>query len=98
MLRRNPQERISAAEAYVHPWLRIASLGQSSEDVVAIYHQALLNLRSYKAEKKLQTAVLSFIASQVVNQKDTESLKDAFLALDANGDGQLSREELVAGF
>ena len=39
-----------------------------------------------------------YLATQVMREEDKEKLKNTFVAMDKNGDGKLSRSELIAGF
>ena len=39
-----------------------------------------------------------FIVSQIAAKQENEDLKKAFAELDHDGDGQLTREELVQGY
>ena len=41
---------------------------------------------------------MTFITSQLVNTKDTKQLTEHFQALDQNGDGKLSKQELLDGY
>ena len=41
---------------------------------------------------------MEYIASQLISAADTNKLREAFVALDKNGDGKLSIEELTIGF
>jgi hypothetical protein len=43
-------------------------------------------------------AILTFMASQMVSREDNQELMKAFMALDADGNGILSREELITGY
>ena len=38
------------------------------------------------------------MASQILSQRDKKAISDAFKSLDTNGDGKLSKEELISGF
>ena len=39
-----------------------------------------------------------YIATQLMGKSEKDELKEVFLALDKNGDGKLSREELIQGY
>jgi len=54
------------------------------------------SLKKFQHHKKLKQAALTAIAVQA-NPKDIKQLKDTFIALDKNGDGSLTLEELKAG-
>jgi len=41
--------------------------------------------------------VLSFIATQIVSAQDKEEMMHTFKSLDKDGDGKLTKEELVDG-
>jgi calcium-dependent protein kinase len=55
-------------------------------------------MKSFNADCKLQTAVATFISSQLLSAKETVKMRKTFRELDENGDGKLSREELVNGY
>ncbi|CAG9334375.1 unnamed protein product [Blepharisma stoltei] len=93
MLDYNPKHRISATEALMDDWL--AQNTALDSPVQAIPLSSLDNLKSFRAEQNLQRAVLTFIASQLLHNEDSKQLSEAFRNLDKNGDGKISREELL---
>mmetsp|Transcript_34183 Transcript_34183/g.59790 ORF Transcript_34183/g.59790 Transcript_34183/m.59790 type:complete len:487 (-) Transcript_34183:4193-5653(-) len=96
LLNKNPATRISASEALQDPWLVQNAHRNPLE--AEIRANTLSQLQSFRAEQKLQNAVLSFIASQLVNKEEKQKLTETFRELDKNGDGRLSREELLNGY
>ena len=59
---------------------------------------SLANLQTFHAEMKLQYAILSFIAFQMVSKDDAKRLANAFSQIDKNKDGKLSKEELLDAY
>ena len=57
-----------------------------------------MKLKRFRTEKKLQQAVISFIATQLLSKEDTKKLTEIFRSIDTNGDGKLSKEELIQSF
>ena len=51
-----------------------------------------------KAKSKLQSALCTFIATQILTQNEKEELHKTFKALDKDGDSKLSLDELIEGF
>ncbi|CAG9329859.1 unnamed protein product [Blepharisma stoltei] len=96
MLTKNPETRPNAEELLKDPWI-IERARNKIEDNI-INGNTLSNLRSWKANYKLQQAVLAYIASQLITEEETEEIRKAFIAIDENGDGKLSAEELKQGF
>ena len=59
---------------------------------------ALQNLRTFKAEQKLQQAAITFIVNELATKEDINDLQLAFKGLDRNKDAKLSNAEITAGF
>mmetsp|Transcript_17473 Transcript_17473/g.17399 ORF Transcript_17473/g.17399 Transcript_17473/m.17399 type:complete len:193 (+) Transcript_17473:947-1525(+) len=59
---------------------------------------SLQNLKTFRVEQKLQRAVLTYIASQISNKEEIKKLGEAFRDMDTNGDGKLSKEEVLEAF
>lgn len=95
MLVYDPKLRFSAQQALNHPWIKKHCIQTFDKE----YTMKLLNnMRSFRVQHKLQEAVLTFIASQLITSKEKDKLQSTFISLDLNGDGKLSTEELVAAF
>lgn len=60
--------------------------------------KALSNLKNFRGDLKLKQATLAFIASQLISVEEKEHLEKIFKALDKNGDGHLSKEEILEGY
>lgn len=51
-----------------------------------------------KSADKLQQAAMMFIASQLMSKKEKEELTAIFMQLDKDGDGSLTKHELMEGY
>ena len=96
MLNKDSATRISFTECLNHPWLQANSKCTNS-DSKPIF-RALRNLKVFEAKKKLKQTILSFMAARIDTQEETKSLRDAFISVDTNGDGFLSKEELISAY
>ena len=95
LLTYDQDQRISAEEALKHPWIvEMSSLTVDQSVAVG----ALSNLKSFRAEQKLKQATFAFIATQLLTKNEKENLAKIFRALDKNGDGKLSKEEILDGY
>ena len=56
---------------------------------------SLERLSSFHISQKLQNAVLTFIGSQLCHDQDMQEIAELFRALDKNGDGKISKDELL---
>ena len=59
---------------------------------------ALTNLQNFNASSKLKQATFAFIASQLLSKNEKEQIDKVFRAMDKNGDGKLSKEEIKEGY
>lgn len=94
LLTYKPEDRISAEEALQHPWIHDFKVEIDNEAA----SNALGNLKSFRAEQKLKVAAASYIGSQLISKSEKERLGKIFKALDKNGDGKLSKEEIMEGY
>lgn len=88
-------DRPSAEEALKHPWITEMSNIQVDSSVAM---GALSNLKNFRADQKLKQATFAFIASQLLTKNEKENLAKIFKAIDKNGDGKLSKEEILDGY
>lgn len=60
--------------------------------------EIIKNLIYKQGDLKLKQATLAFIASQLLGNEEKEDLEKIFRALDKNGDGHLSKDEILEGY
>uniref|UniRef100_A0A7S2HL28 Calcium-dependent protein kinase 1 n=1 Tax=Zooxanthella nutricula TaxID=1333877 RepID=A0A7S2HL28_9DINO len=95
LLHQNPRERFSAQQGLNHRWIRHTAPKASATALTS--NPALVdNLRGFRTQNKLKKAALQIIASQL-DDSQLRGLRDAFTALDSNGDGLLTVAELKTG-
>lgn len=92
MLTKDPSKRISSKDALNNHWI------QKNARFSPLNEKCMVNLSNFHARTKLNTAILSFIATQVLSHKDKEDIRKAFQSLDKDGNGYLSKKELIEGF
>lgn len=95
LLTYDPEKRPSAEDCIKHPWIQEMSACTVDSSVAL---GALANLKSFRADQKLKQATYAFIAAQLLSKSEKEHLSKIFKALDKNGDGKLSLEEILDGY
>ncbi|CAG9315137.1 unnamed protein product [Blepharisma stoltei] len=85
--------RLSAAQCLQHPW--ITSKARRALATEEIIQEVMRNLTAFHTSNKLRDAVNTFVTSQCLSIQDTRLLREVFRSMDKNGDGKLSREELM---
>lgn len=96
MLRPNPADRVAASTAFEHPWIQ--RFRTNSLVPPKLLTSALTRLKAFNRNCKLKDAILTFIASQVITQAEERELAQVFFSLDRNGDGRISKTELLAKY
>lgn len=91
-----PENRPSATDALKHPWIMKRRKTESLNNPQS--EKALMNLKSFRADRKLQQATWVYLVSYLSTREEKNELMKTFKALDLNGDGQLSRDELIQGY
>jgi len=92
MLTFNPTDRISAREALNDKWI------QNNAAQGTINQRTLKNLADFSTRNKLKQAILTFIVTQMTSQSEKDELQRTFQSLDKDGNGVLTKEELIDGY
>ncbi|OMJ89927.1 hypothetical protein SteCoe_7815 [Stentor coeruleus] len=90
LLTKNSDNRPTAEEILSNPWFQqfLNSSGRK------INLNSIQNLQAFQCKTKIQQATLEYIVSHLATNDEIKSLKETFMALDTNGDGKLSIEEI----
>lgn len=95
----DPSQRMSAAEALQHAWLKSITQDirrDSAAGPVCIPRSVFEGLWRYQASNRLKKAALKLLAKEV-DEARIRSLREHFLALDCNQDGCLDRDDILIG-
>jgi len=98
LLTKEQEKRPSAEQALQHPWILQANELQKESVTGEMAMGALTNLQNFNAQSKLKQATFAFIASQLLSKNEKEQIDKVFRAMDTNGDGKLSKEEIKNGY
>ena len=96
MIEKNPYKRISALEALQDVWFKNNTKKKKVDKVLA--KNVLQNMKKFKKNKKFEKATISFIINQLVLKDERNDLERQFKEWDTNGDGDLSRDEIIQGY
>ncbi|KAI8470620.1 MAG: kinase-like domain-containing protein [Monoraphidium minutum] len=92
MLVRDPRKRATAAEVLAHEWVREG--GVAGDNVIE--PEVLTRMRGFAAMNKLKKAALKIIALNLP-QAEIEGLKSMFAAMDKDGSGTITVDEMREG-
>ena len=95
MLEFNPSKRLSASEALTHKWL-VSNNTKTVDKNLSI--KCLKNMKKFHAERKLQQASLTYIVNNLLSKEEKNDLLELFQQFDTNGDGVLTKEEILNGY
>lgn len=97
LLAKDPEKRLSAESALQSQWLLDLTSNPASE---ALINRALKNLLEFKCDRKLQEFTWTFFVNNFCSSSDDEKSEvlQVFQSLDLDGDGTLSREELLTAY
>ena len=96
MIEKDPTKRISALEALQDDWFKINKEKKRGNKVLA--KNVLNNMKKFKKNSKFEKATISFIINQLILKEERNDLEKQFKEWDKNGDGVLSKEEILEGY
>jgi calcium-dependent protein kinase len=105
LLTKDISKRLSAQDALNHDWFKFMfseknkeTLEKQKEKFTSEYlSEIVTNIQNFRSEKKLQQAALAFIVHNLAKTDDIKELRNVFMAFDLNGDGRLTKDELIEG-
>lgn len=98
MLTYDYNERPNASKCLEHPWLHNMIEAKEVRLDLPIGRRSLRNLKDFRAKNKLQEAILFYLVNQLTTEDEKNDLLTQFVAIDKDGDGLLSREELADAY
>ena len=96
MLTKNPKKRISALDSLQDIWFK-KNEGKSDTDK-KLAKNVLSNMKKFKKNRKLEKATIAFIINQLILKDERSELEKQFKEWDTNGDGVLSKDEIIRGY
>lgn len=96
MLEYNPSKRLSAKQVLSDPWFEMVL--KKDKEALVISSSALQNLKKLQYKSKLQQIIYYFIVNHMTTREEKNDLMKIFKSLDTNGDGKLTRDELLEGY
>jgi calcium-dependent protein kinase len=98
MLKKNPNERLSAEQCLTHRWFKIMESSERNKNQrisKQIQLNAIQHMAQFVHENRFKQAVLQFISTQFNLQKEENELKELFKSMDVTGTGQLTKDEFT---
>ena len=95
-LTKNPKKRISALESLQDVWFKKNEEKEETNKKLA--KNVINNMKKFKKKGKLEKATIAFIINQLILKDERSELQKQFKEWDVNGDGVLSKEEIIKGY
>ena len=96
MLEIDPEKRISALDAMQDVWIK--NHESKAKGNSALAKNVISNMKSFKKNKNFEKLTISFIINQLMLKEERADLERQFKEWDLNGDGVLSRDEIIQGY
>ena len=96
MIEIDPAKRISALDSMQDVWIKTHETKTKSDKVLA--KNVLSNMKKFKKNQNFQKLTISFITNQLMLKEERADLEKQFKEWDLNGDGVLSRDEIIQGY
>ena len=98
MLTYNFDDRISARDCLSHPWFQCMLEAKELRMDLPIGRRSIRNLKDFRKKNKLQEAILYFLVNQLTSSEEKNELLKQFLAIDKDGDGLLTMDDLIKAY
>ena len=96
LLSSTPQNRPTASQCLAHAWILTHIRPPFLK--ITTFNTCLYNLRKLRNRNPLQQAILKFIVTRIMKDKELEKYVHIFYALDKDADGTINEEELLLNF
>jgi len=96
MLTLDPSARPTAKEVFLDSWVQNSGNSQVQNNLIA--SKSLKNLYRFRSAMFFQQVTLEYIASHLTTAEEVSELRKAFIAIDEDGDGKLSLQELESAY
>ena len=98
LLEKDPEKRITAEQALRHDWFNKTKTKELLFTTAKKNIKSMLNkLCNYKSNFKLQQVAIAFIVHNISQTDEVKRIFSAFQLIDENGDGRITKEELIKG-
>ena len=96
LLDKNPVTRLSAEQALKHDWFNLTKTKKLLFDTAKKNIKDMLSkLCTYKSHYKLQQVAIAFIVHNIQQTDEIKRIFKAFQLIDENGDGRITKDELI---
>ena len=96
MLKKDVKKRISALDSMQDVWFKKNEEKGNYDKKLA--KKVLQNMKKFKKHRTLEKTIITFIINQLVKKEERNELEKQFKDWDTNGDGVLSKEEIINGY
>jgi calcium-dependent protein kinase len=93
----NPRQRPNARAALRHPWFKVNSEKISLKEIQNV-KEALANLLKFRAERKFQQAVITFITHNLIKSEEVNNLRKIFECIDRDSDARINKADIKHAF
>ena len=100
LLTMDPEQRITAEQALNHPWFKEFKIQEKYNKINDKNTMKTLinNLKTYRRTSIIQETALAYLVHHFPQIKDVVNSCKLFNQIDKNGDGKISKAELLNGF
>ena len=90
-----PEKRVDFENVLDHSWMKLSADKEKSN---LFLQQTIMNLKHLKSQLQFQSNILKFIAQKLITKEEEKTMRAKFKEFDENGDGSLSKNELIKGY